>query len=79
MTFPKTQQMSLRISPECRQLLEAAASHEHRTIANMIEYLVIDFCKRNRIETQVLSAGSFKTQEAPRAPRGRKPRPQTGQ
>ncbi len=41
--------VTFRISPKTRHLLEAAAAHERRSLTNMFEVLVEDFCARNDI------------------------------
>lgn len=59
----KTDAVNLRISPKMKTLLRIVASREHRTISNMIETLVINYCKDNGIsvnETQAFSAEEYK-------------------
>lgn len=41
--------VTFRISPRTRGLLEAAAAHERRSLTNMFEVLVEDFCLRKGI------------------------------
>lgn len=41
--------VTFRISPNTRSLLEAAAAHERRSLTNMFEVLVEDFCSRHGI------------------------------
>lgn len=45
----KTEAINLRMSSELKALLRAAADREHRTLSNMIEHLLIDYCERNNI------------------------------
>jgi uncharacterized protein (DUF1778 family) len=45
----KTETLNLRISPELKELVRAAASREHRTVANFIEVLVRDHCSRHGV------------------------------
>ncbi len=45
----KTETINLRLSPRMKALLRAAAEHEHRTLSNMIEVLVLDYCKSKGI------------------------------
>lgn len=45
----KTETVNLRLSPRMKELLRIAAEREHRTISNMIEALVLDFCARRGI------------------------------
>ncbi|MBJ15955.1 MAG: hypothetical protein CMF38_04910 [Legionellaceae bacterium] len=49
MSSTKTATLTLRISPEMKQKLKSAADHEHRSIANMIEVLIRDYCEQNKI------------------------------
>ena len=50
MAAEKTVSVSFRVSPEFKALLEAAAQHEHRSQTNMLETLLLDYCKRNGIQ-----------------------------
>ncbi|MBP8812151.1 MAG: hypothetical protein KBI14_36460, partial [Kofleriaceae bacterium] len=45
----KTEAINLRMSAEIKELLRLAADREHRTLSNMIEYLLIDYCERHAI------------------------------
>jgi hypothetical protein len=49
MATTKTATVTLRIDPGVKEALRAAASHEHRSIANMVEVLIRDYCRRNGI------------------------------
>lgn len=42
--------ISFRITPRLKRLFEAAASHERRSLTNMLEVLVEDYCARNGLE-----------------------------
>lgn len=46
----KTEAINLRMSPEMKALLRVAADREHRTLSNMLEHLLIDYCERHGIE-----------------------------
>jgi hypothetical protein len=39
----------LRIDPKFKDSLRVAAANEHRSIANMVEVLIRDYCERNDI------------------------------
>lgn len=41
----KTTAINLRMSPEVKELLRLAAAKEHRTLSNMLEYLVLRHCE----------------------------------
>jgi hypothetical protein len=49
MTTTKTATLAIRIDPGLKEALRTAAATEHRSIANMVEVLVRDYCKRNDI------------------------------
>jgi hypothetical protein len=50
MAATKTTTLSFRIQPEIKQALRTAAAREHRSIANMVEILILEYCERNKIE-----------------------------
>ena len=45
----KTETVNLRLSPRMKELLRVAAEQEHRTLSNMIEALVLDYCESKGI------------------------------
>ncbi|MFO1352596.1 MAG: hypothetical protein U1F68_18770 [Gammaproteobacteria bacterium] len=45
----KTTTLTFRIEPGLKEALRAAAAREHRSIANMVEVLIRDYCGRNGI------------------------------
>ena len=49
MTTAKTTTLTFRIEPGLKEGLRAAADREHRSIANMVEVLIRDYCVRNGI------------------------------
>ena len=49
MATTKTATVTFRIDPAVKEALRAAAAHEHRSIANMVEVLIRDYCGRNGI------------------------------
>ncbi|MFW2571945.1 ribbon-helix-helix protein, CopG family [Legionella sp. 29fVS95] len=48
----KTATLSFRVDPELKEALRTAAVREHRSVANMVEVLIRDYCKRNDIIIQ---------------------------
>lgn len=44
MDAEKTVGLTFRITPKMKRMLEAAAEHERRSLTNMFEVLVEDFC-----------------------------------
>lgn len=55
MTERKTETVNLRFTPSMKELLRFMAAREHRTQANMIECIVLDYCERNGIDVRVAS------------------------
>ena len=45
----KTATLTFRIDPGLKDALRAAAQQEHRSIANMIEVLIRDYCEEHGI------------------------------
>ena len=56
----KTETLNLRVSPSFKQVLKEAADHEQRSMVNMLEVLLGDYCDRKGI----VSAGSKATPTA---------------
>ncbi|MBB5441801.1 MULTISPECIES: ribbon-helix-helix protein, CopG family [unclassified Paraburkholderia] len=46
MTTGKTATLSFRIEPNLKEALRAAAEQEHRSIANMVEVMIREYCGR---------------------------------
>jgi hypothetical protein len=44
--------LTFRIEPSLKEALRTAADRDHRSIANMIEVLIRDYCGRNNITIQ---------------------------
>jgi hypothetical protein len=47
MATGKTATLTFRIEPVLKEALRMAAAREHRSIANMVEILIRDYCERN--------------------------------
>jgi hypothetical protein len=45
----KTSTLTFRVEPGIKEALRTAAEREHRSIANMIEVMIRDYCGRNGI------------------------------
>ena len=45
----KTATLTFRINPGLKEALRIAAAQEHRSIANMIEVLIRDYCEQRDI------------------------------
>lgn len=49
MAAAKTTTLTFRIEPGLKEALRTAAEQEHRSIANMVEVLIREYCQRNAI------------------------------
>lgn len=50
MSAGKNVAMSFRVSPRFKELLNAAAARERRSLTNMLETLLFDYCKQHGLE-----------------------------
>lgn len=48
----KTSILTCRITPEMKERLVRAAEVEHRSLASMLEVMVLDWCKRHGISSK---------------------------
>lgn len=48
----KTATLTFRIDPSLKEALRIAAQLEHRSIANMVEVLIRDYCEQHGIATR---------------------------
>jgi uncharacterized protein (DUF1778 family) len=49
MVNAKTEQLGVRITPAAKALLREAAARERRSVSNMVEQLIYDYCEKNHI------------------------------
>lgn len=49
MARKKTDKLSLRIDPSIKEALQKAAEAEHRSVANLLEVLVLKHCEAQNI------------------------------
>ncbi|MBB5204102.1 hypothetical protein HNQ51_001395 [Inhella inkyongensis] len=49
MAVTKTEVVSVRVPPDVKAALVAAAEHERRSLASMVEFMVLDYCKSRGI------------------------------
>ena len=45
MTILKTQAVSVRVEPHIKEALQTAAGREMRSLANMMEVMVVEYCR----------------------------------
>ncbi len=68
MPSQKTTTLTFRIEPALKEALRGAAAREHRSIANMVEVLIRDWCGRNGI---VIPEQDDLFDNAPKSTKGR--------
>lgn len=58
MARPKLKSITttIKLTPEVRAAWQAAAVQERRTLTNMLEVLVLDWCRRHKIEVPAVIA-----------------------
>lgn len=63
MANAKTATLSFRIEPGLKEAIRAAAEQEHRSIANMVEVMIREYCGRASIpiSDSLPAAGTKKT------------------
>jgi hypothetical protein len=66
MATAKTTTLTFRIAPNLKEALRTAAAREHRSIANMVEVLIRDYCGRNEIDLHEQEAFAAHTAKARR-------------
>ena len=49
MAGTKTATLTFRIEPGLKEALRTAAEQEHRSIANMVEVMIREYCARNEV------------------------------
>jgi len=45
MAITKSQVVSVRVEPHIKEALQLAATHEMRSLANMVEVMVVAYCR----------------------------------
>ncbi len=61
MAAAKTATLTFRIEPGLKEALRTAAEQEHRSIANMVEVMIRDYCGRNGVAIPVQSGSKTGT------------------
>ena len=65
MATGKISTLTFRIEPALKEALRSAAGREHRSIANMVEILIRDYCGRHDIAIPELSSLPLKERRKP--------------
>ena len=68
MATAKTSTLTFRIEPGLKEVLRTAADREHRSIANMVEVLIRDYCGRSGITIQEQRALLLEDERKPQSP-----------
>ena len=63
MATTKTATVTFRIDPGVKEALRTAAAREHRSIANMREVLIRDYCQKNGVAVPDSDANTEGTDE----------------
>lgn len=58
MSRQKTETLSIRTSTEIKELIRLAAEKEHRSVASMIEVLVLAYARKNHLAATAQSEGA---------------------
>ncbi len=48
----KGETLSIRTSPDIKELLRLAAHREHRSVASMVEILVLEYARENKLHVE---------------------------
>jgi hypothetical protein len=48
----KGETLSIRTSPDIKELLRLAAHREHRSVASMVEILVLEYARRHNLQSE---------------------------
>ena len=59
----KTQVLTCRVTPEVKDGLANAAQGQRRSLAGMLEVMVVDWCERNAVKMKRTSRVSAKEQK----------------
>ena len=51
----KTEVATIKLTPQCRMAWEAAAAAETRSLANMLEVAILDYCRSHDVQVPVLT------------------------
>lgn len=64
MAGTKTATLTFRIAPGLKEALLTAAEREHRSIANMVEVMIRDYCSRNAVVIPEPAGKTWKAQSS---------------
>lgn len=61
----KTVTTTIKLKPKVRAAWQAAALREHRTLTNMLEVLLLDWCRRHKVDVPA-DSGPMQASQASR-------------
>ncbi|RTL35860.1 MAG: hypothetical protein EKK53_23785 [Burkholderiales bacterium] len=56
MAITKTEVVSVRVPPDVKAALVAAADQERRSLASMVEFMVLDYCRKHGVSAPANTA-----------------------
>ena len=62
----KTHVVSVRVEPYIKAALQAAADGERRSVANMVEVMVLAYCKTNNVPVEGLVTDALRQVKEPK-------------
>jgi len=65
---PKTGVVSVRLEPHIKLALQVAADRELRSVANMVEVMVVAYCRANDVPMQGVPEDALPAAKSPSAP-----------
>jgi hypothetical protein len=65
MSERKTEVVNLRMAPRVKELLRLAAAHERRTLSNMLEVLIEDYCHAKGLDPSSTPAAAKELASTP--------------
>jgi len=66
----KTETLNLRVSPTFKQTLKAVAEVESRSMVNMLEVILLDYCKQHPLPEDAVKDGAGLQLKGKKAKRG---------
>jgi len=63
----KTEVATIKLTPECRRAWEAAARSERRSLANMFEVAILEYCERHGVAVPTPIEGAATATKKPAA------------
>lgn len=58
MAVTKTEVVSVRVPPDVKAALVAAAERERRSLASMVEFMILDYCRSRGIRGEEVADGA---------------------